>query len=207
MASRLVTCGEYAEFMADRGYDHPEFWLSAGWDTVKAQGWRSPLYWARTDSEWVIGTLRGKRSLSQIADYPVANVSYFEADAFARWAGKRLATETEWESVASTVPVEGNLLESTRLETAPAMTSENDAHPAQLFGDCWEWTGSAYLGYPGFKPLAGSLGEYNGKFMSGQMVLRGGSCVTPRGHIRASYRNFFSPETRWQYSGIRLASS
>jgi ergothioneine biosynthesis protein EgtB len=203
LASRLVTCGEYAEFIADRGYERPELWLSAGWDTVKAQGWRAPLYWAKSDGEWTIGTLRGKRRLSEAAAKPIAHVSYFEADAYAHWAGKRLPTEAEWESVASGLPVEGNLLESGLLETAPAA---GEAELAQIYGDCWQWTASAYLGYPGFRPLNGSLGEYNGKFMSGQMVLRGGSCVTPRPHIRASYRNFFSPETRWQFSGIRLAS-
>ena len=205
LASRLVTCGEYAEFIADRGYERSELWLSAGWDTIKTQKWRAPLYWAQVNGEWVIGTLRGKHYLSQIAASPVAHVSYFEADAYARWAGCRLPTEAEWESVASVLPVEGNLLESGHLETVPALDPVDV--PSQLFGDCWEWTGSAYLGYPGFAPLAGSLGEYNGKFMSGQMVLRGGSCITPQGHIRASYRNFFPPETRWQISGIRLASA
>jgi ergothioneine biosynthesis protein EgtB len=204
LASRLVTCGEYAEFIADRGYERVELWLSAGWQTVKDQGWRAPLYWQRTEGEWQIGTLRGKKMLGEVADTPVAHVSYYEADAFARWAGKRLPTEAEWETVAERIPVAGNLLESGWLRPVAALGVADG--PQQLWGDCWEWTASAYLGYPGFAPLAGSLGEYNGKFMSGQMVLRGGSCVTPRSHIRASYRNFFSPETRWQFSGIRLAS-
>jgi ergothioneine biosynthesis protein EgtB len=207
LASRLVTCGEFAEFMEDGGYRRPELWLSAGWQTVQEQRWEAPLYWRRAGASepWAIGTLRGKRTLAESAACPVAHVSLFEADAYARWKGLRLPTEAEWETVAATMPVEGNLLESGNLRTAPA--AGNSGEIAQLFGDCWEWTSSAYLGYPGFQPLAGSLGEYNGKFMSSQMVLRGGSCVTPAGHIRASYRNFFPPETRWQFSGIRLASS
>jgi ergothioneine biosynthesis protein EgtB len=207
LASRLVTCGEFADFIADGGYTRPELWLSAGWDTVKQQNWSAPLYWRKQDGDWVIGSLRGKRGLADVAHSPVAHVSYFEADAYAHWADKRLPTEAEWESVASTTAIAGNLLESGRLEPLGLDPDTNPDHPAQLFGDCWEWTGSAYLGYPGFKPLDGALGEYNGKFMSGQMVLRGGSCATPTAHIRASYRNFFSPETRWQFSGIRLASS
>lgn len=211
LASRLISCGEFAKFMADGGYDRPELWLSAGWQTALEQGWRAPLYWRKTGGnragDWTIGTLRGKRALAELASSPVAHVSYFEADAYAHWAGKRLATEAEWETAAAGVPVEGNLLESQRLEPAPPGVRDNPRAPAQLYGDCWEWTASAYLGYPGFQPLAGSLGEYNGKFMSGQMVLRGGSCVTPTSHIRASYRNFFAPETRWQFSGIRLAAS
>jgi ergothioneine biosynthesis protein EgtB len=208
LASRLITCGEFAEFIEDRGYERPELWLSAGWDTVHGLGWKAPLYWQKAGGEWSIGTLRGNRKLQKLASSPVAHVSFFEADAYARWRGKRLATEAEWESVAARVSVEGNLLESGRLAPAAARFDDSaQGYPLQLWGDCWEWTSSAYLGYPGFAPLAGSLGEYNGKFMSGQMVLRGGSCVTSAGHIRASYRNFFSPETRWQFSGIRLASS
>jgi ergothioneine biosynthesis protein EgtB len=216
LASRLVTCGEFAEFIADGGYTRPELWLSVGWETVQAQGWTAPLYWRKQEGDWMIGSLRGRRRLAEIAGSPVAHVSYFEADAYAHWAGKRLATEAEWESVAANLPVTGNLLDAGRLEPVTAdATNASDGSgserpsqdsPEQLWGDCWEWTASAYLGYPGFAPLAGSLGEYNGKFMSGQMVLRGGSCVTPAGHIRASYRNFFPPETRWQFSGIRLAS-
>lgn len=205
LASRLVTCEEFAEFIADGGYTRPELWLSVGWETVRAQGWTAPLYWRKQESDWMIGSMRGKRRLTEIADSPVAHVSYFEADAYAHWAGKRLATEAEWESVAVQTPVAGNLLDTNRLEPIATDSTESE-RPSQMFGDCWEWTASAYLGYPGFAPLAGSLGEYNGKFMSGQMVLRGGSCVTPAEHIRASYRNFFPPETRWQFSGIRLAS-
>jgi ergothioneine biosynthesis protein EgtB len=211
LASRLVTCGEFAEFMADGGYQRPELWLSAGWQAVQDQRWQAPLYWRRagvsepaTDT-WMIGTLRGKRTLAEAAACPVAHVSLFEADAYARWKGMRLPTEAEWETVAATVPIEGNLFESGHLRTMPL--EGNSSRVSQLFGDCWEWTASAYLGYPGFQPLSGSLGEYNGKFMSSQMVLRGGSCVTPVSHIRASYRNFFPPETRWQFSGIRLARS
>jgi len=207
LASRLVTCAEFAEFMADEGYQRPELWLSAGWDVVREQAWQAPLYWRKTEGEWMVGSLRGKRRLQEVANCPVAHVSLFEADAYARWKGLRLATEAEWEAAAARVRVDGNLLESGRLEPVATGIEENSGSPAQLFGDCWEWTSSAYLGYPGFAPLAGSLGEYNGKFMSGQMVLRGGSCVTPATHIRASYRNFFPPETRWQFSGIRLASS
>lgn len=209
LASRLVTCGEFAEFVADGGYRRPEFWLSAGWDTVQREGWRAPLYWSGpesgSESARTVFTLRGERSLAAVAAAPVSHVSYYEADAYARWAGRRLATEFEWEVAAQDRPLEGNLLDTDALTPLPASNLLRNEGPAQCWGDCWEWTASAYLGYPGFKALPGSLGEYNGKFMSGQMVLRGGSCVTPAAHIRASYRNFFAPETRWQFSGIRLA--
>jgi ergothioneine biosynthesis protein EgtB len=207
LASRLVTCGEFAEFMSDGGYERPELWLSAGWQTVQEQGWKAPLYWRKRDGEWMVGTLRGKRTLAEVQAAPVAQVSLYEADAYARWKGLRLPTEAEWEFVAASLPVAGNLLESGKLEPVALEKTSGAEGPAQMFGDCWEWTSSAYLGYPGFAPMGGSLGEYNGKFMSGQMVLRGGSCVTPTDHIRASYRNFFPPETRWQFSGIRLAGS
>ena len=225
LAERLVTCGEYAEFMADGGYRRPEFWLSDGWNAVTNHRWRAPLYWSSESGEWSLFTLRGEQPLARKEAAPVSHISYYEADAYARWAGRRLATETEWEAAAEGRLAAGNLLDSGRLMPAPAPDSAEKqavrkgaepgplfdapapafACPAQLFGDCWEWTASAYLGYPGFRPLPGSLGEYNGKFMNGQFVLRGGSCLTPAAHIRSSYRNFFSPETRWQFSGIRLA--
>jgi ergothioneine biosynthesis protein EgtB len=212
LADRLVTCGEYAEFMADGGYRKPELWLSAGWDAVKANGWRAPLYWtesdgARGEHEWSAFTLRGELPLEDLKAVPVSHVSYYEADAYARWAGRRLPTEFEWETAVEGQPIEGNLLDSGNLTPIPSTNLvQNQDGAKHYYGDCWVWTSSAYLGYPGFKPLDGALGEYNGKFMSGQMVLRGGSCVTPARHIRSSYRNFFSPETRWQFSGIRLAT-
>jgi ergothioneine biosynthesis protein EgtB len=213
LADRLVTCGEYAEFMADGGYQKPEFWLSAGWDAVKQNGWRAPLYWSEDGGEWSVFTLRGELPLEELAATPVSQVSFYEADAYARWAGLRLPTEFEWEAAVEGQPVEGNLLDSGNLMPVPAQDLAQDENgekhqiesAAKYYGDCWVWTSSAYLGYPGFHPLDGTLGEYNGKFMSGQMVLRGGSCVTPGPHIRATYRNFFAPETRWQFSGIRLA--
>jgi len=204
IANRGVTCREYLEFMSDDAYGRPEFWLSEGWEAVGKQGWRAPLYWERdgTDSTgWRIFTLRGWHPLSDLLDTPVCHVSFFEADAFARWRGYRLPTEAEWELAASGESIDGNLLETGRLHPAAASGVDLD----HLFGDCWEWTASPYTGYPGYKPLPGALGEYNGKFMSSQIILRGGSCVTPASHLRATYRNFFQPATRWQFSGIRLA--
>jgi len=201
-ATRPATCGEYLAFIDDRGYQRPELWLSDGWKAVQAHRWNAPLYWEKVDGKWLQFTCSGMRKVEE--HEPVCHVSFFEADAFARWAGARLPTEFEWELAASQVPVEGNLLESGKFHPAGAAAAKADG-PLQIFGDVWEWTASAYLPYPGFQPAAGALGEYNGKFMSGQMVLRGGSCVTPQSHIRASYRNFFPPETRWQFSGIRLA--
>jgi ergothioneine biosynthesis protein EgtB len=210
LAQRLATCAEYMEFIAEGGYLRPDLWLSDGWDAVERNRWRAPLYWSLDpkggQQSWKVFTLRGEFPVEQIAHLPVSHVSFYEADAFARWAGKRLATELEWEVASVNQPIAGNLLDSGLLHPAGAGQAAQE-EIAQLFGDCWEWTSSAYLGYPGYQPPAGALGEYNGKFMSGQMVLRGGSCVTPEEHIRATYRNFFAPETRWQFSGIRLAKT
>jgi ergothioneine biosynthesis protein EgtB len=201
---RPATCGEYLAFINDRGYERPELWLSDGWKAVQAHRWIAPLYWERAGVEWFQFTCSGVRRIEE--SEPVCHVSFYEADAFARWAGARLPTEFEWEIAAMPLAIEGNLMEGGRFHPAPPPAGKSDSiMPLQIFGDVWEWTASAYLPYPGFKPTTGALGEYNAKFMSGQMVLRGGSCATPRSHIRASYRNFFPPETRWQFSGIRLA--
>ncbi|MFO0954015.1 MAG: ergothioneine biosynthesis protein EgtB [Isosphaeraceae bacterium] len=206
LASRLATCGEYLAFMDDGGYDRPEFWLSDGWAARQARGWTAPLYWEReTGAGWTIFTLSGAREL--IDSEPVSHISFYEADAFARWAGARLPTEHEWEVAASGAPVLGNFLESEQYHPRPlppGAPAEGPA-PLQVFGDVWEWTRSPYSPYPGYAPAAGALGEYNGKFMCNQMVLRGGSCATPRSHIRPTYRNFFPPDARWQFSGLRLA--
>ncbi len=201
LASRPVANAEYRAFVEDGGYARPELWLSDGFAAAQREGWRAPLYWEEQGGAWQILTLAGPRPLRP--EEPVCHVSHFEADAFARWAGARLPTEAEWECAAAGVPVEGNFVESSCLHPQPA--PKPAAGPGQLFGDVWEWTASPYVPYPGFRPLAGSLGEYNGKFMSGQMVLRGGSCASPSSHLRATYRNFFPPTARWQFSGIRLA--
>jgi ergothioneine biosynthesis protein EgtB len=208
LANRPVTCAEYLAFMEQNGYNRPELWLSEGWITQRAEGWQAPLYWQRdtkTKSGWCIYTLHGFVPLEDLSETPVCHLSFFEADAYARWAGHRLPTEFEWEHAAThetSQAIPGNLLETNNLHPTPATSAPG---LQQIFGDVWEWTASGYTGYPGYKPLPGALGEYNGKFMSSQMVLRGGSCVTPATHIRATYRNFFTPGTRWQFSGLRLA--
>jgi ergothioneine biosynthesis protein EgtB len=234
LATRLVTCAEYLAFIDQNGYNRPELWLAEGWTTMRAEGWQAPLYWQRdnsTNSGWRIYTMHGFRPLDDLSETPVCHLSLFEADAYARWAGHRLPTEFEWEHAASQLGLlckevdsrpallifpnpesvktlavlpatTANLLETDHLHPAPAAALSG---LQQMFGDVWEWTQSGYTGYPGYKPLPGALGEYNGKFMSSQVVLRGGSCVTPATHIRATYRNFFGPATRWQFSGVRLA--
>jgi ergothioneine biosynthesis protein EgtB len=203
LAARLVTNAEYTNFMADGGYRRPELWLSAGWDAVRAHGWEAPLYWEQQDGQWLMMTLSGLRAVEP--HEPVCHVSYFEADAYARWAGARLPSEAEWEIPANGMGVCGNFAGDGNYHPLPLRPPGSGEAISQMFGDVWEWTASAYAPYPGFQPAAGALGEYNGKFMCNQLVLRGGSCATPRSHIRATYRNFFPPEARWQFSGIRLA--
>jgi ergothioneine biosynthesis protein EgtB len=206
MAAYPVSNGEYLEFMADGGYTRPEFWLSMGWDFLNAHNVRAPAYWQYRDNEWRSFTLHGLVPVD--ANTPVTHISYFEADAYARWAGARLPTEAEWEVFALNAADgidEGNFVESRMLHPVPPRKPRSSPHAQQVFGDVWEWTSSSYAPYPGFAPAAGAVGEYNGKFMCNQYVLRGGSCATPRSHIRASYRNFFPPDARWQFSGLRLA--
>jgi ergothioneine biosynthesis protein EgtB len=198
LASRLVTNGEYLEFVRAGGYQKPEYWLAEGWATIQSAGWEAPLYWENIDGSWWQMTLGGMYPLNHST--PVCHVSFYEADAYARWVGKRLPTEAEWEVVAAQMPIQGNFWESGHLQPIPAIET-------RFFGDVWVWTQSAYLPYPGYQPAPGAVGEYNGKFMCNQMVLRGGSCATSIRHIRPTYRNFFPPATRWQFSGIRLASS
>jgi ergothioneine biosynthesis protein EgtB len=200
LADRPTTNGEYLEFIDAGGYHTPGPWLSEGWRAVQERGWQAPLYWERQDSSWWTQTLSGFLPLDLHA--PVTHVSYYEADAYARWRGARLPTEPEWEHAATRIPIGGNLQERGIFHPLPATSDEP---LAQLFGDVWEWTQSAYAPYPGYRAEPGAVGEYNGKFMVSQLVLRGGSCVTPASHIRASYRNFFPPDARWQFSGIRLA--
>ncbi|MFG1349286.1 ergothioneine biosynthesis protein EgtB [Xanthobacter autotrophicus] len=201
LASRAVTNAEWIAFMEDGGYGRPDLWLADGWARVKAGEYAAPLYWEKTAAGWEAMTLGGQHPVELAA--PVVHVSYYEADAYARWAGRRLPTEAEWEVAARPVPVCGNVLESGALRPLPAAPMAD--HPAQLYGDVWEWTQSPYVAYPGYRPAPGALGEYNGKFMCSQMVLRGGCCATPEGHARATYRNFFYPHQRWPFAGLRLA--
>jgi ergothioneine biosynthesis protein EgtB len=196
-----VTVGEYANFIADGGYRRAELWLSEGWDVCNVQGWTAPMYWSADRLPGTAFTLHGTQALN--ASEPVCHVSFFEADAYARWAGARLPTEAEWETFAAGQPVAGNFLEGEAFHPAPADPADDGA--LQVFGDVWEWTRSSYEPYPGYRAAPGAVGEYNGKFMSNQYVLRGGSCATPASHIRASYRNFFPAAARWQFSGVRLA--
>jgi ergothioneine biosynthesis protein EgtB len=206
MADRLVTNGEWLEFMADGGYARPGHWLADGWATLNREAWEAPLYWEKRDGEWLAMSLEGLHAIERAA--PVCHVSYYEADAFARWAGRRLPTEFEWEAAAQYLAVEGGLDADA---SATGALRPRAAGPAtgglrQMYGHVWQWTQSAYLPYPGYRPPAGALGEYNGKFMVSQQVLRGGSCATPAGHTRATYRNFFYPHQRWQLVGLRLAA-
>jgi ergothioneine biosynthesis protein EgtB len=203
LASRLVTNGEFLEFLDAGGYREPKYWLSEGWATVLAQGWDRPMYWEKTGGRWWNMTLSGFRPVEE--NEPLCHVSYFEADAYARWSGKRLPTEGEWETAAAGLPLEGNLLDQGAFH--PLAAPAGGSSPRQLFGDVWEWTQSQYSAYPGFQTEEGAIGEYNGKFMCNQFVLRGGSCATPADHIRPTYRNFFPPNARWQFTGIRLAES
>ena len=202
LATRPVTCGEFLSFIEDDGYHRPELWLSAGWATVEANKWSEPFYWQKKDGSWQIFTLGGMRDLD--LHEPICHVSYFEADAYARWAGARLPTEQEWEVAAAPQPMRGNFVEDGHLHPITA-DDETDGTLLQLYGDVWEWTRSQYSPYPRYRAADGALGEYNGKFMCNQFVLRGGSCVTSASHIRPTYRNFFAPESTWQFTGFRVA--
>ncbi len=202
LANRVITNGEFLQFMQDGGYANPALWLSDGWATIQERSWNAPSYWSENDGGWDVFSLNGVAVLRP--DEPVTHISYYEADAFARWSGARLPSEAEWELAAGGALKEGNFVESKLFHPRPQNASAK-SEMTQLFGDVWEWTSSPYSPYPGYRAPAGALGEYNGKFMANQMVLRGGSCATPRSHIRATYRNFFPPDARWQFSGIRLA--
>jgi len=202
IGDRLVTNGEYLEFVEDGGYGRPELWLSMGWSTARENGWTEPFYWERRDGEWWIFTLDGMRRVDP--HEPVCHLSYFEADAYARWAGARLPTEAEWEVASEQLAVQGNLADAGVFHPCP-LSDRATRGPRQMYGDVWEWTSSQYTAYPGYSAPPGALGEYNGKFMCNQFVLRGGSCATSRSHIRPTYRNFFPPEATWQFTGLRLA--
>ncbi|CDZ78515.1 Iron(II)-dependent oxidoreductase EgtB [Legionella massiliensis] len=207
IATQLVTNGEYLAFIKDGGYEDPRWWLADGWDTVLKNHWQAPNYWHNQDNEWLIFTLNGLKPLDE--QEPVSHISFYEADAYARWCGARLPLEEEWEhfvNLHNLDSTKANFME-TGLFHPQAASNNNGALAQQFFGELWEWTASPYSAYPGYTPLSGELAEYNGKFMTNQMVLRGGSCATPASHIRSSYRNFFQPEKRWQFSGIRLAKS
>ena len=201
IASRLVTNGEYLAFVEDGGYRRPELWLSAGWAAARERGWTAPLYWEPGPTGWSEFSLAGQHPLDP--HEPVCHVSYYEADAFARWAGRRLPGEAEWEVAAAALPVEGAFVEGRRFHPGPA--SGGGDVPAQLYGDLWQWTRSPYVAYPGYRPATGAIGEYNGKWMADQWVLRGASCATPASHARRTYRNFFPSDARWPFTGIRLA--
>jgi ergothioneine biosynthesis protein EgtB len=203
IGSRLITNGEYLEFIKAGGYTNPLLWLSDGWNTVQQEGWDAPLYWENHDGSWYQMTLSGLREVDPAE--PVCHVSFYEADAFARWADARLPTEAEWEIAARDTSIEGNFVGQGLYHPTPLSSSHASEQPAQMYGDVWEWTQSPYSPYPGYKPASGAVGEYNGKFMCNQMVLRGGSCATSISHMRPTYRNFFPPDARWQFMGIRLA--
>jgi ergothioneine biosynthesis protein EgtB len=203
LASRLTTNGEYLAFISDGGYKRPELWLSMGWDTVQREGWQAPLYWEQRDGIWWMMTLEGMRPMREAE--PVCHVSYYEADAFARWADARLPAEAEWEVATIGLPISGNFVEHQTFHPVPLEQIDIPVAPVQMFGDVWEWTHSHYSPYPGYSAPRGALGEYNGKFMANQFVLRGGSCATSLAHIRPTYRNFFPADARWQFMGIRLA--
>jgi ergothioneine biosynthesis protein EgtB len=202
LASRLITNGEYLAFMTDRGYERPELWLSMGWDAVQRERWHAPLYWEQQDGSWWMMTLAGMRPVRE--DEPVCHVSYYEADAYARWADAHLPTEAEWEVAAAPLSVQGNFVECQTFHPLPSQTN-SEAPLVQIYGDVWEWTQSHYSPYPGYIAPSGAIGEYNGKFMANQFVLRGGSCATSVSHLRPTYRNFFPADARWQFMGIRLA--
>ncbi|HEX7054957.1 MAG TPA: ergothioneine biosynthesis protein EgtB [Burkholderiales bacterium] len=203
IASHPVTHGDFMRFIEDGGYRRPQLWLSAGWEAARSHGWQAPQYWVKRDGEWRTFTLHGEVPVD--AHTPICHVSFYEAEAFARWAGARLPSEAEWESAVAGDTPAGNFVESGALHPLAAREAPPEGRLSQAFGDVWEWTRSDYGPYPGYQAPPGAVGEYNGKFMSGQYVLRGGSCATPQSHIRATYRNFFPPHARWQFSGLRLA--